>query len=463
MRRDLMIIAVLLIAAIGSLVWAHGEVKQAETDIRISENVIYGDPSIAEGLEVTMNSKLESNLYWSTTFWPGTDRKAESTFEFRDDSSVNLDRVVSPYDVNFTMYARKDNEASLYSGEVAFDRDEGYASSYYDTNMIRPVYELVQETGVADTKTKVFALSDYYEYYPINGDFSAGMYMQQDMDTRERLSEVFRIPIPENHLVEVTVTKDDEGKISFSMEPVNGEAAVYGMKYSYGMAEDGFYVLVHNQGIDCSEFADGYGIYKIPMTRGEMTSRMYLEEMHNFYPIDPEKTEVVGMDVDENGESLLLYTRQNENLCLTMIPLDDSGKDYTLVLEENTDYGEILEIFFGEGYVVLQLENRGIALITEEIQWEITTDEWLIMDPSFTVIEENDGKVVIVTSRRPENWNRIAYVTILGETGVLFEAEYTVTGDPFDTDKYDRYSDVILGSRNDGLTLQNKTPFTVNW
>ena len=32
-----------------------------------------------------------------------------------------------------------------------------------------------------DTKTKVFALSDYYEYYPINGDFSAGTYICNEL------------------------------------------------------------------------------------------------------------------------------------------------------------------------------------------------------------------------------------------------------------------------------------------
>lgn len=468
MRRDLVIITVLLIAAVGGLVWAHGEIGQAKNDIVIKETVLYGDASLTDGMELTMNSKMDEYLYWSTVFWPGTGRKAESTFEFRDDSSVNMDKVISPYDVNFTMYARSDTRMSEYPGEVAFDKDEGYAASYYDTNMIRPVYELVQETGIADTKTKVFALSGYYDYYPIIGDFSTGSYMQQDMYAVDRLSEVFRIPVAEDHLVEVTVVKDDEGKISFSMKPVNGEAAVYGMKYSYGMAEDGFYVLVHNQGIDCSEFLDGYGIYKIPLVRGELTVRMYLEDMHNCYPIDRNSVNVVGMSIDETGERILLFTREEEKLYLTTIRIDGMVEEGTISLSDIADESEIKDTFYGTDYVVMELIDGRLALITLEeeweIQWIVSPEEPLDLHRDYAVMDSKDGQLAIVTASRPETWDRMAYVTIIDGEGVQFKAEYTVVGDRLNNRSYNHGMDyVYLGSRTDGITLQNKSPFTISW
>ena len=107
------------------------------------------------------------------------------------------------------------------------------------------------------------------------------------------------------------------------------------------------------------------------------------------------------------------------------------------------------------------MEDQGKILWTQSLQLE-GTDEMLNLDTDYTVMDWDGERLVIVTSQKPETWDREARIVVMDATGVQYIGDYDIVGDPENTLTYDR-EDMRYYGPDSWLYLQNKTPFEVSW
>ncbi|MBR7148005.1 MAG: hypothetical protein IKD13_04155 [Firmicutes bacterium] len=482
MRKHLAILLALVVASAGMITWAHGTVNAAGNDIEIRETVIYGDNTAVEGLEVGFNTKYMDNFYWDTTFWPGTDQKPVTEGRYISDSAHNPDNDTMSNETWFTITPDKDEDRLSWAfygddSEGSLELDEGHL---WD-GMVRPMLALALETERNSRETRTDQLNEFYEYYPFSVDYSIGQYTQSGDGSRVvKFFDVFRIKVPDDHIVESTVEKNEDGLKFVEIKPseiMDGPADIYDLTTSHIVTEDGLYILIHNEtngriALDFSDFSDGYGIYKVPIERGEITAKIYLDDIHCCYPIDPVNVMTLNLMDSQDGEAMVLMTEENSQLVLTSIRLDTMEEQARVEISGFEDDAEgIRQMFFYGDFVVVETADHTIALISMEDQGKILwtqslqlegTDEMLNLDTDYTVMDWDGDRLVIVTSQKPETWDREARIVVMDATGVQYIGDYDIVGDPENTLTYDREDMRYYGS-DSWLYLQNKTPFEVSW
>ena len=68
MKKHIVIIAVLLVVSIGATALLGNEINATKTDVTITENVIFGDKTVAYGLIVSEISQYDDHLFWDTEY-----------------------------------------------------------------------------------------------------------------------------------------------------------------------------------------------------------------------------------------------------------------------------------------------------------------------------------------------------------------------------------------------------------
>ncbi|MBR7147904.1 MAG: hypothetical protein IKD13_03640, partial [Firmicutes bacterium] len=346
---------------------------------------------------------------------------------------------------------------------------------------VRPMLALALETERNSREIRTDQLNEFYEYYPFSVDYSIGQYTQSGDGSRVvKFFDVFRIKVPDDHIVESTVEKNEDGLKYVEIKPseiMDGPADIYDLTTSHIVTEDGLYILVHNEtngriALDFSDFSDGYGIYKVPIERGEITAKIYLDDIHCCYPIDPVNVMTLNLMESQDGEAMVLMTEENGQLVLTSIHLDTMEEQARVEISGFGDDAEgIRQMFFYGDFVVVEAADHTIALISMEDQGKILwtqslqlegTDEMLNLDTDYTVMDWDGERLAIVTSQKPETWDRETRIVVMDATGVQYIGDYDIAGDSDNTQRYDREDMRYYGS-DSWLYLQNKTPFEVNW
>ena len=110
MKKHIVIISVLLIFSIGATTLLGSEINATKTDVTITENIVFGDKSVAYGLTVTELSQYGYHLFWDTEYRIGAEPYLNTEYTFyssekRDSTIVyhgfNLG-VRDAYGCNFT-------------------------------------------------------------------------------------------------------------------------------------------------------------------------------------------------------------------------------------------------------------------------------------------------------------------------------------------------------------------------
>ena len=82
--------------------------------------------------------------------------------------------------------------------------------------MLPPARDVASRTAAGETRTERLPLNRYYAYYPVY--LWSDCLWTEDIDEisaahRALLNECFRIPVPDSETLEVTVSKDEAGRV----------------------------------------------------------------------------------------------------------------------------------------------------------------------------------------------------------------------------------------------------------
>lgn len=384
MRRTLILLLALLLVSAGLLTAGAGYLTGTEDDIELTHHLVAGDPAAAEGITLTLlaGEQGASQTCWETTVDLGTEElDPETTFTFYPGGKT-WESTPQPYveiytgSTNFGMSSSSGIDFSEYTGEGVED-----PGRYYDaTMMVLPAADVAERTENGETRTETLRLADYYDYYPM----AVELYLP-DQEGRSRvyatwaecqaLTDYFGMRVPENLMVEVSVTKDELGQV-YNVETHDVGDQRFWFDCQAVVVEDGvcLSIAVMSEDMDVSEdlvaCRDGFGLYFIPFSEELKTdyeqgdSVFDLDNVRMFCPLDQGSSPML-LNREEEGQ-LLLYAREDGALKLSVFDVEtwQCVQWETIFSLGEEDYYSLLGS--GDGFMVMSGPDNIFRVVEEQ-------------------------------------------------------------------------------------------------
>lgn len=274
MRVRLGILLVLLAAACGGLIWTHASVNGQKDQMDIQVTTVAGDVSAVEGTEVTLEASLLDRLFWTARCVPGKTLAVQTDFT----RYWNEHPLYSEWDGG-GMYV------SLFNSNWYGDSEEE-PDRYGLTTLLEAV--AANCPAGTDDYWETVRLRDYYEYFPVFvGNINPvlwGKYVYLDgnesleMMAQDALRQVFRIPVPEDLMVDVQLGKNTDGSVFMA-----NVSAEWDLDAASVATEQGIYFTLAPSDpavtLDFSQCAVEQGLYFLPVHQEPYTGEIQGENL----------------------------------------------------------------------------------------------------------------------------------------------------------------------------------------
>ncbi len=269
MRVRLGILLILLAAACGGLAWTHASVNAQKDQVDVHVTTVAGDVSAVEGTEVTLDASLFGRLFWSIRCTPGAEPMVQSKYtHYWNEQPQHWSWDSRGLYVSFS-------PSNWYDGEAEDDR-------YTLTTLLRAVSERCP--AGTDEYTETVRLRDYYEYFPLfvgsvdvlqNGSrYVLDGNESLEMMAQDALRQVFRIPVPEDLMVEVQMSKTLDDHVCFT-----NISADFDLDAASVVTDQGIYFTLESSDpavpLDFSQSAVEQGLYFLPIHQEPYTGNDY--------------------------------------------------------------------------------------------------------------------------------------------------------------------------------------------
>lgn len=316
MRRTLVLTTLLLALAVASLSFIHGLVDEDKDSVSISETVLYGDKSVAEGLAVDLSAHCDHRLFWDTRYIVGEKPEISTDFVFSQAQRTPKD---SGHQIGIHIDHRFGGYGASSTGNLDLE-DEPI-----------PIRDVAGRTKPGETRTEVVCIKDYYDYYPIRVGLDRRAEFAINQDTLDHFADFFKIPVHPNHRVEIKVQKDTSGNVRrIEMNPID-DGSVY-FEVADALTDSGYFFTLScltedGKLLDTSNIPGGYGIYYYPLhNEGGDDRILTADELRNVFPLDAERARVAGLQTSNDKSRLLLVTLEDETYMLTVIDAETVTK-----------------------------------------------------------------------------------------------------------------------------------------
>ena len=445
MKRTLIFLLVLLLTAAGLLTAGAGYLTSTEDDITLTHNLIAGDPAAAEGVTLTLPAGDQgSQTCWETTVDLGAEElapKTEFTFypkgkTWENDPQPRVDIYTGS--INFSMSSTGGIDFSEYDGALTEDPGRLYDA----TMMVLPAADVAERTENGETRTETVRLADYYDYYPMTvelylPDQEGRSHVYATWAECQALTDYFGLRVPEDLMVEVSVTKDELGQV-YNVETNDADNQRFWFDCQTVVVEDGvcLAIAVMSEDMDVSKdlvaCRDGFGLYFIPFsdelkTDYEQGDPVFdLEHVRMFCPLAPGSAPML-LSREAEGQ-VLLYAREDGALKLSVFDTDTwqcVQWETIFPLGEEDAYSLLGS---GDGFMVMSGPDNMFRVVEEadgvytpalsgvQDMGEGYVDEWW-----YNVECAYDGERLVI-SGITGNGNCSLWVQVYDETGLTYGA-----------------------------------------
>ena len=367
MKRSLTALCLAAALTLGTLAGAHLWVNAARDRLALRETVLAGDSAAAAG--VTAAYRLwdaDGHLSWKTAFTPGG--TPETVFRFDPErQEPDMSWAFQPYgELNYSLSSIG---IQSYTGLVLPESGE--------EPVVAVAYGVQERTSPGETRTETVPMDGYSPYYPLlfSGRWQ-GLSDSFDSSSNGYLSHYFRIPVPPEQTIEVSVTKDDSGAVTAVSAQFSQDMPA--LWSGSAVCPEGIYLVAGAptaDGTDALECPDGPGVHFIPC-REDDCPWFDLSGLRLFYPAE----HALGLRLGEAGR-LLLYTREEGKLALTVLDREtgealerlellEMGEEETLL--DPIDSGPLhLAVLSGGAFCLVQEEEgRAVPVLTGSLDQE---------------------------------------------------------------------------------------------
>ncbi len=446
MKRTLSLLLALLLVSAGLLTAGAVYLTGTEDDIVLTHNLVAGDPAAAQGITLTLpTGTQQAKLCWETTVDLGTaELYPETEFRFyptgRTWESTPEPRVeIYTGSTSFSMSSSGGIDFLEYTGEGEWDPSRSMEHSL----MVLSAADVAERTENGETRTETLRLADYYDYYPITvelylPDQEGRSHVYATWADCQALTDYFGLRVPEDLMVEVSVTKDELGQV-YNVETNDTGNQRFWFDCQAIVVENGICmsISVESENIDVPEnlvaCRDGFGLYFIPFSEELKTDYEQgdpvfdLENIRMFCPLAQGSSPLL---LNREAErQVLLYAREDGALKLSVFDTDT----WQCVQWESIfplgaeDYYSLLGS--GEGFMVMYRSDDGFFRVVEEQDGVYTpalsgtrdrgegyVDEWW-----YDTACAYDGERLVI-SGITGNGNGSLWVQVYDETGLTYGA-----------------------------------------
>lgn len=374
--RKVLLFALTIAIALGGLGFAHAAVTESQDDLLIYATAEQGDRSVLEGRGLEQTFYCGEHLFWHTDyrFGGGTetrfvyDRKGirEEAYQMEDSLNVGLTGGMSA-STNGAFFAGASGYGALFQA-VASQTTSGGSKTmdlrladYVD--FYAPDFELNYEEANLRCYRSVSFL-DLMEGQSLYGD---GIY--------EDFIERFRFPVQEDHIVSVTITKDDMGRINgFEYYFESGPE----LHFASHVGSEGIWfvpIFRDEKGSPLPyESPEGHGLYFVPWVVTERYDTLVyvapdFSGLRLLIPIDPDLS-IDHLDINGEAGECRMLSREGNAYVLSIWDLTTGAQKLRLeVLPHDpaeSSFGSLLE---DEGYLLITAQSQ-LALV-DQVQGQV--------------------------------------------------------------------------------------------
>lgn len=504
MRKSLALFLVLLVCVIGGTCYVSADLLKEKDNVQIAETVILGDKSVVEGVTVERNVKYDTHIRWNTTYVVGEEAKCDTIYTFDEQGKL--------YEENIRRY----EGIELHTNVIrAFEDASEKAEDL--TGVDRAMKELFDETEPGQENSKIIDLKDYLDFYEyeitieLPGDIThhflnreeleeslayygndknywGSLYLEElkeELHILETFTEFFKIPVIDNHLYEIAVSKDKDGNLyGWSYGTANGggssgnvsmgstltDSDSFNMWAISAFTEDMCYFTFdpytdNGQLVDTSYIPGGFGIYQLPFDKENGT--IDVDNLRLVYALDPTE-DILNLHYDERRNTLLLLGHKDAETGYQMTVFDaDTMEVKQEVFYSDDGYGA--GIYMGDDFIVLETMDDVIVLSVEEngtYQKELECDIKCLKEQ--TSVEYLDfarmdfdwdgGKLIFAGALNDRTSYRYYqscgfYLAVYDKTGLIYYGEYVSSLDAeSNIGNYD-YNFVCRPTENDPIKI----------
>lgn len=442
MKRLLSLIAVLAVLSAAAVTAMSFSLGSQKDKVVITENVIFGDSTYANGLTMRILSTYQNHIYFDTIYNIGTSL-CETDYKYYQNKH---------YQTEERTYAGVDIGSALrYGFDLRTPESElkGLDKAYR---------ELYDETPVGETRRKFVYLQDLYDYYPIYLSISlpGTNYIEEDYDDSlefdndiyggsidiwQKFSEFFKIPVPKD-LPGFYIGIQKNSAQSVGIETSEGKNQYYFNTISAYTSATCFFSIENKiypsdddgevKYVDTSLIPGGYGIYAIDYkndTSNKSGTNIDADSLRTVYPLEKDVV-VKNMFIRNNETELLLLTEESGVTYLTAIDIA------TMTAKQKISIGkyDYYNVYLHDEFIVIddvlylsliKIENGKYDLTYTVKNNSEITNTWY-SDPGYVKVALDGERLAILSSSFSDSGHQLcgAILYVYDRSGLVYTAEY---------------------------------------
>ncbi|WP_297233417.1 hypothetical protein [uncultured Flavonifractor sp.] len=348
MKRISVLVLVLALLSAGVLAGASVAVQRQGSHVTVEAETLAGDPSAAEGLELSLPVYCQNAMLWDMTVPAARPedtaaRFACSSFGLRN-ADFNIFNLFIPYLMLRSVSVEPDPlKIELPSSSFSVP---SVNSSYH---WMEAVQLVADETPAGEALTCQVKLAEVYDCWPMEVYLDGnGMWFDPVGQT---FADYFPIPIPQDYQVEITIQKNERGRatsVDMEADPryapdctcdfvQAGDAILFILNVQYVDENTGAY-----RQADGSAIPGGWGVYRL--TTSDAKTEGSLETLFSL----PEGSMARRFWASADGSNLFLLAEEEDVLRLRvfdedmnlldtvdLLPLGPEAAFYSLVQGED--------------------------------------------------------------------------------------------------------------------------------
>ena len=151
MKKSFVLFLTILVLGVAVIGLGLSSILEEKDNVKITENILYGDKSVVEGVTLELHNHYENQIFWDTTYVFGEEPKVSTEYTFHQAKQSSFPHrwygYIYLYDVMHSIRWDANNNMIAPEGlEVA-------------------VQELKDSLGASEKGTKTILLKDYVDYY----------------------------------------------------------------------------------------------------------------------------------------------------------------------------------------------------------------------------------------------------------------------------------------------------------
>lgn len=263
-RLPTLILALALLSA-GLLAGSGLAVQSRGDQVTVTAQVLKGDPSLVQGLDVAVPTTLGDYLFWTTRF--PADRPEQAVTQLRyDPEGLPPLFYDTPISLRFPV-----GSGVTYHYRISQEQDS------LDPNWLAMLEQLAQGMEPGAERSVTVRLADYVDHWPLElfADPDDMYLSSSDGKFLDRLAtSYFSIPIPEDYQAKIVQTTDSEGQLEltriYADERYQIGGGSWGVETPQGILftlNNTYWDSTQNQKIlmDSSGIPGGWGIYRLTL------------------------------------------------------------------------------------------------------------------------------------------------------------------------------------------------------